>query len=192
MIETKTRYAQIENGALATTWASDASLITFWENKLISKWSQIIGSSFWHKTPRSAFRLFLMQFAFSVSHVSGKLLYTATLYLNCQNAWLKVNNWQNSLKIKWLLPLSVNFPPLQAFYKPINKLKKKTQCAHNSLHFAKWNGQTKILLQQLSKYWSARHCLTILIGLLLLKHELWYQNRFSMTPCVKVTKLIKV
>ena len=83
MSETETRYAQIEKGVLAITWACE-KFTTYILGKHTSIESDhkplvpLLGSKYLDSLPPRMlrFRLRLMRFSYSIQYVPGKLLYT--------------------------------------------------------------------------------------------------------------------
>ena len=102
MTETETRYAQIEKEALAITWACE-KFSTYILGKHISIETDhkplvpILGSKHLDNLPPRVlrFRLRLMRFSYSITHVAGKLLYTADAL---SRAPLREDNPENSDK----------------------------------------------------------------------------------------------
>ena len=102
MTETETRYAQIEKEALAITWAHE-KFSTYILGKHISIETDhkplvpILGSKHLDNLPPRVlrFRLRLMRFSYSITHVAGKLLCTADAL---PRAPLREDNPENSDK----------------------------------------------------------------------------------------------
>ena len=102
MTETETRYAQIEKEALAITWACEKFSIYILGKHISIETDHkslvpILGSKHLDNLPPRVlrFRLRLMRFSYSITHVAGKLLYTAD---TLSRAPLREDNPENSDK----------------------------------------------------------------------------------------------
>ena len=170
MTEAETRYAQIEKEALATTWACER-----FTNYILGKQIQI---EIDHKSlvpllstkhlddlpPRILhFRLRLMRFDYTISHVPGKLLYTAdTLSRAPQECLVQDAELANLTEEQMTTTTTNQFPTTTDSLECYRQAQKEDPICTQLITFCqtKWPNKAS-LPKELSKYWTARYHLTV-------------------------------
>lgn len=175
MTETEKRYAQIEKKALSVTWAcdrfSDYVLGRSFEIETDHKpLVPILSSKNLDNPPPRAlrFRLRLARFDYSISHVPGKLLYTADT-LSRAPVTMSDTTSQLSHQVETYTHLIINTLP--ATHKQMGQYKEAQEtvpeCAVVMEYCEiKWPEEKKIPLE-IQPYWEAQNSLSVHNGLFL-------------------------
>ena len=197
MTEAETRYAQIEKEALAITWACER-----FTNYILGKQIQIetdhkplvplLGTKHLDVLPPRIlrFRLRLMQFDYTISHVPGKLLYTADTLSRSPQECLAQDKQLAELTEDQMTTTTTNqFPTTTDSLETYRQAQKEDPVCSQLITFCqtKWPNK-KMLPQQLSKYWSARHCLTVCDGLLLYETRIVVPKQLQHDTLCKIHK----
>ena len=197
MTEAETRYAQIEKEALATTWACER-----FTNYILGQQIQIETD---HKPlvpllstkhlddlpPRILrFRLRLMRFDYTISHVPGKLLYMAdTLSRAPQECLVRDAELANLTEEQMTTTTTNQFPTTTDSLECYRQAQKEDPICTQLITFCqtKWPNKAS-LPKELSKYWTARHHLTICDRLLLYETRIVVPKQLQHDTLCKIHK----
>ena len=197
MTEAETRYAQIEKEALATTWACER-----FSNYILGK--QVLLETD-HKPlvplfntkhlddlpPRILrFRLHLMQFDYTISHVPGKLLYTADTLSRSPQEYLARDEYLAELTEEQMTTTTTNqFPTTTDSLETYRQAQREDPVCSQLMTFCQTQWPNKHNLpQELCKYWTARHHLTVCDKLLLYETRIVVPRRLQHETLCKIHK----
>ena len=163
MTEAETRYAQIEKEALATTCACECfSNYILGKQFLLETDHKPLVPLFSTKhlddlPPRILhFRLRLMQFDYTISHVPGKLLYTADTLSRSPQEYLGQDEYLAELTEEQMTTTTTNeFPTTTHSLETYRQAQREDPVCSQIMTFCQIQWPSKYNLpQELSKYWT--------------------------------------
>ena len=175
MIETDTRYAQIEKEALATTWACERFSDYILGMKIHIETDHkplvpLLGSKFLDSLPPRIlrFRLRLMQFDYIISHVPGKLLYTADTLSRSPQQFSESDQQLAELTESQMTSTTFQFPTTKDSLDKYRRAQREDPICSKLITFCQTTWPEKhVITGELSKYWNVRNELTVCDSLLL-------------------------